>query len=187
MAAIPRQLAAMYKKWLSISLLHIVLDNQSINWWRQQVDLCQIMVCDHGSSNLFGSGRVVVLNSNRFQARWSTWDILTHTLTALTKTTHDARLVLPQTDVFSFEWISQLRYYWEAVKSKSGWGVFRYFDLAAVSECYVHDHIMIQAIEHFAVLEHSQVDDRSAENLWVRMVQTPFPYGGRLSSSVNTQ
>ena len=46
--------------------------------------------------------------------------------------------------------------------------------------------VMIQAIENFAVLEHSQVDDRSAENLWVRMVQTPFPYGGRLSSSVNT-
>ena len=46
--------------YLSISLLHVVLDNQSINWWRQQVDLCQIMVCDHGSSNLFGSGRVFV-------------------------------------------------------------------------------------------------------------------------------
>ena len=46
--------------------------------------------------------------------------------------------------------------------------------------------VIIQAIENFAVLEHSQVDDRSAENLWVRMVQTPFPYGGRLSSSVNT-
>ena len=46
--------------------------------------------------------------------------------------------------------------------------------------------IMTQAIEHFVELEHSQVDDRSAENLWVRMVQTPFPYGGCLSSSVDT-
>ena len=27
-----------------------------------------------------------------------------------------------------------------------------------------------------------QVDDRSTENLWVRMVQTPFPYGGGLMS-----
>ena len=25
-----------------------------------------------------------------------------------------------------------------------------------------------------------QVDDRATENLWVRMVQTPFPYGGGL-------
>ena len=46
--------------------------------------------------------------------------------------------------------------------------------------------IMTQAIEQFVVLERSQVDDRSAENLWVRMVQTPFPYGGCLSSSVDT-
>lgn len=72
--------------YLSISLLHVVLDNQSINWWRQQVDLCQIMVCDHGSSNLFGSGRVFVFKFKSLSGTLECLDILTHTLTALTKT-----------------------------------------------------------------------------------------------------
>ncbi len=94
MAEILHQLAEMYKNLhshtLSLALFYIYcLNTQPTNWCSKQLDLFRIMVCDHGSSNLFGSARVVFL---QFKSLSGTLKYLRYLdPDSLSKTTRDAR------------------------------------------------------------------------------------------------